>query len=121
MSATWIFITLAVLALAQDAKKDQAIFENSLHRTSGGMAYWYDKARGGLEKITGVPYSQLMCQNCHAASCEEMCKLACAFLQCFDKSAFRERSKAAASFRTTKPDYFSVSLRVLPSPAISGA
>jgi hypothetical protein len=113
VSIVCFMAVIAALASAQDAKKDQTIFENSLHRTSGGMAYWYDKARGGLEKITGIPYSQLMCQNCHAASC--------AFLQCFDKSAFRERSKAAASFRTPKPDYFSVSLRVLPSPTISGA
>ena len=71
MSIVCVIAAITVLAAAQDANKDQRIFENSLHRTSRGMAYWYDKARGGLETITGVPYSQLMCGSCHAASCEE--------------------------------------------------
>jgi len=28
-----------------------------------GMEYWYDKANGGLEIISGVPYSNLGCKN----------------------------------------------------------
>ena len=70
-SATGIFAVIAVLTRAQDSKTEQPIFENSLHRTTRGMAYWYDKARGGLEKVTGIPYSQLTCANCHVASCDE--------------------------------------------------
>jgi hypothetical protein len=34
------------------------------------MGYWYDKANGGLEILTGIPYSKLPCINCHTASCD---------------------------------------------------
>jgi hypothetical protein len=34
------------------------------------MAYWYDKSQGGLETITGVPYEELGCKNCHVSSCD---------------------------------------------------
>ena len=66
----WISTAFAAAAGAQEAKKDLSIFESSLHYTARGMAYWYDKAAGGLETITGIPYSQLMCQNCHVAACD---------------------------------------------------
>lgn len=45
-------------------------FLSSLHHTAKGMGYWYDKQNGGLETITGVPYSQLGCGNCHVATCD---------------------------------------------------
>ena len=34
--------------------------------------YWYDKANGGLETLTGIPYSspKLDCLNCHVKSCD---------------------------------------------------
>jgi hypothetical protein len=69
--ASWVFFALATISFAQEAKKDQELFDSSLHRTSGGMSYWYAKENGGLEKVTGIPYSQLMCRNCHAGSCDE--------------------------------------------------
>jgi len=36
------------------------------------MAYWYDKANGGLEILTGIPYAnpKLDCINCHVRSCD---------------------------------------------------
>jgi hypothetical protein len=34
------------------------------------MAYWYDKANGGLETITGIPYQDLDCKSCHVTSCD---------------------------------------------------
>jgi hypothetical protein len=36
------------------------------------MAYWYDKANGGLEILTGIPYTdpRLDCINCHVKSCD---------------------------------------------------
>ena len=68
----------AILALAaltgaaspQQPEKQGDIFDSSLHHTSRGMAYWYDKKNGGLETLTGIPYSQLGCKNCHVASCD---------------------------------------------------
>lgn len=34
------------------------------------MKHWYSKETGGLEQLTGIPYSELGCQNCHAAGCD---------------------------------------------------
>ncbi len=39
---------------------------NSLHGTTAGKAYWYSASNGGMETLTGIPYEQLPCQNCHA-------------------------------------------------------
>lgn len=50
--------------------KEQCLYFSSLHYTSKGMAYWYDKANGGLETISGVPYSELGCNRCHVGSCD---------------------------------------------------
>lgn len=69
----------AILALAalsgtagsQEMGKKDCIFLSSLHHTSSGMGYWYDKKNGGLETVTGVPYSELGCKNCHVASCDD--------------------------------------------------
>ncbi len=58
-------------SIAQQGESEKTIFETSLHQTSRGMGYWYDKANGGLETITGIPYSQLTCKNCHVASCDQ--------------------------------------------------
>jgi hypothetical protein len=75
----WILFSATILGVllgssyflfAQEIKKEDCIFLSSLHYTSGGMGYWYDKANGGLETITGVPYSQLICKDCHISSCD---------------------------------------------------
>lgn len=66
------FIVLVVYrpAFSEEIKKEDCFFLSSLHYTAKGMGYWYDKANGGLEVITGVPYSKLGCQNCHVSSCD---------------------------------------------------
>src|SRR5512135_2635457 len=63
-----------LLAKGNSEEPEQdSIFSSSLHYTTGGMSYWYDKSRGGLETITGVPYDspKLDCLNCHISSCDK--------------------------------------------------
>ncbi len=61
---------LARAAAAQQPEKPADPFATSLHHTSRGMGYWYDRKNGGLEILTGVPYAELGCKNCHVASCD---------------------------------------------------
>jgi hypothetical protein len=77
-----IIILLTVLGLImsgflvqgypEDIKTEDCFFLSSLHATTRGMAYWYDKANGGLETLTGIPYDspKLDCINCHVKSCD---------------------------------------------------
>lgn len=67
-----ITLGLFVNAYSADIKKEDCFFLSSLHYTTRGMAYWYDKANSGLESLTGIPYSssKLDCLNCHIASCD---------------------------------------------------
>jgi len=53
-------------------KKDPVtnFYENSLHYTNRGLEYWYAKEQGGLERITGIPFSDLPCTRCHVRSCD---------------------------------------------------
>ena len=75
-STTFLFFTTALticfstLSFSQDAANQQCILKSSLHYTAGGMGYWYDKEHGGLETVTGVPYSDLTCKNCHIENCD---------------------------------------------------
>ena len=55
---------------SQETQESECIFKSSLHYTAGGMGYWYDKAQGGLETITGVSYDNLGCKNCHISTCD---------------------------------------------------
>jgi len=66
------FIIVRFLPSAQsgEIKKEDCIFLSSLHYTAQGMAYWYNKENGGIETITGIPYSELGCKNCHVSSCD---------------------------------------------------
>jgi hypothetical protein len=70
-----VFILIAVglygKTNAEDTKKEEPFFNSSLHYTTRGMGYWYDKANGGLETITGIPYSKLPCYHCHVSSCDK--------------------------------------------------
>jgi hypothetical protein len=82
-----VIILLTVLGLimsgflvqgySEDIKKEECFFLTSLHYTTRGMAYWYDKANGGLETLTGIPYSstKLDCINCHVKSCDACHKM----------------------------------------------
>ena len=72
-----VFISFCLVATtnSEEIKKEECFFLSSLHHTAKGMAYWYDKANGGLETISGVPYSNLGCQNCHISSCDACHKI----------------------------------------------
>lgn len=63
---------LAPSADTSEIEKEDSFFKTSLHYTTRGMAYWYDKSRGGLETLTGIPYTseKLDCLNCHVSSCD---------------------------------------------------
>ncbi len=72
LSTILILFSIQDIAFSQESPKDQCFFKSSsLHYTAAGMEYWYDKAQGGLETITGVPYNDLGCKNCHIAACDE--------------------------------------------------
>jgi hypothetical protein len=71
---TPLFLTLVFLprvGRAQPMEKQECMFRSSLHYTAAGMGYWYDKSNGGLETVTGVPYSELGCKNCHVGTCDD--------------------------------------------------
>jgi hypothetical protein len=77
MKSTLFFILIfaacsafSSVSFSQDTGKPECIFKSSLHFTAGGMGYWYDKSRGGLETVTEVPYSDLGCKNCHVSTCD---------------------------------------------------
>ncbi len=40
---------------------------HSLHTTRQGMETWYSAQNGGFELLTGVPYDDLGCKECHRA------------------------------------------------------
>jgi hypothetical protein len=63
---------IAFIGLVGQEKKAPVtnFYETSLHYTSRGLEYWYAKEQGGLERITGVPFSNLPCANCHVRSCD---------------------------------------------------
>ena len=66
-----MYFGTTTITFSQDAEKPECFFKSSsLHYTAGGMEYWYAKSQGGLETITGVPYNDLGCKNCHTASCD---------------------------------------------------
>jgi hypothetical protein len=85
MKRTWIIQGILVGALmalgwggvsfGQEVKKENCFFLSSLHYTAKGMGYWYDKANGGLEILSGVPYSDLTCKNCHVPGCDRCHKV----------------------------------------------
>lgn len=56
---------------AEETKKEEPFFNLSLHYTTRGMAHWYDKANGGLEALTEIPYTKLPCYHCHVSSCDK--------------------------------------------------
>ncbi len=47
-----------------------SFYEKSLHYTNRGLEYWYAKENGGLERITGLPFSKLSCNGCHVRTCD---------------------------------------------------
>ena len=57
---------------AQDRthNQDGNFYEKSLHYTNRGLEHWYLAKNGGLERITGIPFEKLSCNNCHVRSCD---------------------------------------------------
>lgn len=65
------FIAALISGVAQEKKTPFTNFyENSLHYTNRGLEFWYSKEQGGLERITGIPFSDLPCARCHVRSCD---------------------------------------------------
>lgn len=70
-----VFVGLGVamgglgLGLSAGAGEDDC-FSTSLHATGEGMRYWYEE-EGGLRELTGIPYRDLDCSNCHVKSCDQ--------------------------------------------------
>jgi hypothetical protein len=66
-----VFIAAFIFVVAQDKKPQVTNFyETSLHYTNRGLEYWYSQEQGGLERITGIPFSELPCAGCHVRSCD---------------------------------------------------
>jgi hypothetical protein len=49
---------------------DKQFYDASLHSSSRGFMHVYAKENGGLERITGIPFTQLHCNGCHVRSCD---------------------------------------------------
>jgi hypothetical protein len=60
---------------SKEIKAEDCFFLSSLHYTARGMDHWYSKENGGLEVLTGIPYSELGCKNCHPAGCDRCHKI----------------------------------------------
>ena len=76
-SSTKTNITKLVLALLivfapvslTSAKGEKSFYFQSLHYTGEGMRYCYEDQHGFMS-ITGIPYKDLDCKNCHVRSCD---------------------------------------------------
>jgi hypothetical protein len=68
------FVIFAVLILSgTEQEKTRPVsnfYDRSLHATARGLEYWYGKDQGGLERLTGIPFSKLHCGQCHVESCD---------------------------------------------------
>jgi hypothetical protein len=58
------------LIAGSEKDEEKSCFYNSLHHTGEGMRFWYEE-NGGFKNVTGIPYKELDCQNCHVRSCEQ--------------------------------------------------
>jgi hypothetical protein len=54
----------------KETRPETNFYEKSLHYTNKGLEYWYSKDQGGLERLTGIPFSELDCNSCHVRSCD---------------------------------------------------
>jgi hypothetical protein len=73
----WSFLTMILsggilFLVAQERTEGSAasFYEKSLHFTNRGLEHWYSKENGGLERITGIPFSKLSCNGCHVRTCD---------------------------------------------------
>jgi len=66
-----ILLSVAMFVMIGSAEeKQEECFYKSLHYTGEGMRHWYEED-GGFMKITGIPYENLGCKNCHVKSCAQ--------------------------------------------------
>jgi len=90
-----LFILIAIglqeTSNAVETKKEEPLYNSSLHYTGRGMAYWYDKENGGLETITGIPYPDLDCKHCHVTSCDACHKTVIDGTPSYSKKAARNQ------------------------------
>jgi len=77
-----VALSVALLGIAgtgtvfsADVEKEDCFYLKSLHYTAAGMEYWYSAENGGLEQLTGIPYDDLTCKNCHAGGCDRCHKV----------------------------------------------
>jgi hypothetical protein len=54
----------------KEVPPESNFYEKSLHYTNKGLEYWYSKEQGGLERLTGIPFSELDCTRCHVRTCD---------------------------------------------------
>ncbi len=64
-----IFLAALISIPISCKKSEKECYMKSLHATTNGMRYWYDK-EDGFKNVSNVPYDKLGCKNCHAESCE---------------------------------------------------
>ncbi len=59
-------------AQAAGIPADRCFYARSLHFTNAGIAYWYAKDQGGIERITGKPIAETGCLSakCHVRDCD---------------------------------------------------
>jgi hypothetical protein len=74
-AAFLIWPVMSQNAASEEIAAKDLFFLNSLHYTAKGMEYWYSKENGGLELLSGVPYSDLGCKNCHVSGCDRCHKV----------------------------------------------
>ena len=70
VAASLIATVVYKKATSEEITAKDCFFLSSLHYTANGMGYWYSKERGGLEILSGIPYSDLGCKNCHVSACD---------------------------------------------------
>ncbi len=65
-----LFVIILAITLCGSLtnKNIMEIYPKSLHNTGEGMRYWYE-GEGGFMSISGIPYNDLDCKNCHVTSC----------------------------------------------------
>ncbi len=65
-----VFTVPAFGSVQEEKPPEKNFFENSLHHTSRGLAFWYAKEQGGVERLTGAPITALNCLDCHVQTCD---------------------------------------------------
>jgi hypothetical protein len=68
MAAIALITVVSCVSAAAWAQGPADTFPTSLHHTGAGMQYWYEKD-DGFKTITGVPYAETGCNQCHVPDC----------------------------------------------------